>query len=1123
MKRKLLLAAVTLFAAVFMGGSSLKAQVWFETDLTKKFESLATSQWEGSSGQVGWAAPQVETNSGLTVAAWESYRGDWNGGCTNTGTVMKTTVSGLPAGTYKIELYGAAAFTYDRNFGSEAFTGDLTVANSDKYSPGDNISENTGVSLYAKTSKGEFSQEIPIWYADNFNGSGLSTATLYGVEVGEDGVIEIGMIKTSKSTNWHVVQLKGVTATVDAVALYEASLSKAQGLETAKMSSDRLTALTTALSTYGNLGTSATADQYQAAIDALDAAAEQAEASAASYAKLKAAIDANAALAGTLTQDAQNMYATAVADVIATYDNAIVTYVDGHISTLNDALYQACKSQAQPADGSYMTAWIENPSFEDGLNGWDNQDMQIQNNTSFEKVGTLYAESWQPAGTKRLSQAITQLPKGHYCLSAKIKARDVLSASLFAGENKTAITIQNETNTYNVEFLCLGDVTIGFEGEGSSIPVSDSWLCVDDFQLTYLRQLTGEEEAAIAKVEYDFARDAAQNVEQGSIPAKNYTTLQGLIQNTLPEGSSAAQYEAATETLNKAVAAAAALKAPYATWNELVANAKAVAPQDQHPAVYNAIVFVENYVEDNLIDAATLEQFNVLGVTLLKNYSEWIKLLSSAVSLKAVDNNNPSANETLTGAIDKQHGEISNASVESLEDARRLTVFTIPDAIQALKEAMVTYVGVAEPTKGECFDLTFMIVNPHFTEGDTYNATGWTLESGAITEHRVETHNFETWHKKFNLSQTIPNLPKGTYKVTLQGFARHDGSEIDKTRLYCGPMTQVIKNIKDEYSETPFFYSPMEGTYCPLNGNMERNYDTAYELGGTTVYQPNGMTGSCYYFQATNPVTEQPFYINEVKTVLDAPGDLKIGFKCETDLDWVIWDNFHLYFYSSAIEVEMDEDVPQTFDKDLENANVTLKRTIKEGLNSVVLPFDMSQAEVEKYFGEGSVVYVVDAFDDETSTVLFEEVDGIQANVPCILKATKAGTSYEINGRHIYAAEPVVSDGKLRFIGSYGNVTIPSNEGNYILYNGELLAVDSDNPEDVVTMKGYRAYFKVVDDSAAGSRVLSMNFDGGEADDIVEVDSEKVADGIIYNLAGQPVGPDYKGVAIINGKTVLLK
>ena len=66
-----------------------------------------------------------------------------------------------------------------------------------------------------------------------------------------------------------------------------------------------------------------------------------------------------------------------------------------------------------------------------------------------------------------------------------------------------------------------------------------------------------------------------------------------------------------------------------------------------------------------------------------------------------------------------------------------------------------------------------MIVNPHFTEGEGGNkaVTGWTLESGAITEHRLLTYNFEAYHTPFNLSQTIPRSAEGyTYKVTLQGF-----------------------------------------------------------------------------------------------------------------------------------------------------------------------------------------------------------------------------------------------------------------------------------------------------------------------------------------------------------------
>jgi hypothetical protein len=102
----------------------------------------------------------------------------------------------------------------------KAFTGDLSKATSDTYTAGQSIDTETGVSLYATTSEGEYSKEIPIWYADNFNGSGLSTVVLEGVVVGANGNIEIGMTKTSKSTNWHVVQLKGVTATVSGDAAH---------------------------------------------------------------------------------------------------------------------------------------------------------------------------------------------------------------------------------------------------------------------------------------------------------------------------------------------------------------------------------------------------------------------------------------------------------------------------------------------------------------------------------------------------------------------------------------------------------------------------------------------------------------------------------------------------------------------------------------------------------------------------------------------------------------------------------------------------------------------------------------------------------------------------------------
>lgn len=124
---------------------------------------------------------------------------------------------------------------------------------------------------------------------------------------------------------------------------------------------------------------------------------------------------------------------------------------------------------------------------------------------------------------------------------------------------------------------------------------------------------------------------------------------------------------------------------------------------------------------------------------------------------------------------------------------------------------MRTYATTAQPTNDECFDITFMIENPHFTEGTGGNtvATGWTLaEGGWITEQRLATHNFEAWHAHFDLSQTITDLPKGTYKVTLQGFARHDDANVTKkTNLYCGIVNLEIKDINAEWSTTSFYKS----------------------------------------------------------------------------------------------------------------------------------------------------------------------------------------------------------------------------------------------------------------------------------------------------------------------------
>ena len=207
-------------------GVSANAQVMMETDMTSLFSSLTqNTSWTtiagGTAGYTGTEyCPKVTPNGLPEVQVCEYYY--WScsaiGDKPYTGDVLYATVNGLPEGTYKIELYGGAAFCFGRGFGSTAFTGDLAVDNNDSYTAGDKITPttevSTGVTLYAQSEGITYGGEIPIYYATNFP-DGAATVTLNGVVVGASGTIKIGMSKTSTSTNWHVIQLKSVIATVD--------------------------------------------------------------------------------------------------------------------------------------------------------------------------------------------------------------------------------------------------------------------------------------------------------------------------------------------------------------------------------------------------------------------------------------------------------------------------------------------------------------------------------------------------------------------------------------------------------------------------------------------------------------------------------------------------------------------------------------------------------------------------------------------------------------------------------------------------------------------------------------------------------------------------------------------
>ena len=108
-----------------------------------------------------------------------------------------------------------------------------------------------------------------------------------------------------------------------------------------------------------------------------------------------------------------------------------------------------------------------------------------------------------------------------WSISAKALARNVTSAKLFAGDSEKTIEVSENADTYFVEFsnYSTSDITFGFEGVGTK--ASESWLCVDNFTMRFVRAITVDDYSSLYN-------DAVAKVTalEGKIPAAAYAAAE---------------------------------------------------------------------------------------------------------------------------------------------------------------------------------------------------------------------------------------------------------------------------------------------------------------------------------------------------------------------------------------------------------------------------------------------------------------------------------------------------------------------------------------------------------------------------------------------------------------------
>lgn len=533
-----------------------------------------------------------------------------------------------------------------------------------------------------------------------------------------------------------------------------------------------------------------------------------------------------------------------------------------------------------------------------------------------------------------------------------------------------------------------------------------------------------------------------------------------------------------------------------------VAEAQKVAEEATTKAAYAAVLkAIEDYnkewtsSQEYTTAIAAIQSATAAANALVAPKAEFIAQKSQVLALTEVEGYTEKNNATATfeNALEEAEAAMEEATEIAAIDAQ----------IEAVKTATKTFLAGVRSDGVHPFDITFFIVNASFDNND---ATGWTANPAPGFQSYT---NCEYFEKDFDIHQTLTNMPAGNYELKVQAFQRPGafsavynaykaGNDAVSSVIYINDGETKIKNLVAEGATTS-------------DKQWHEGNDSHIE--GGSDYYANSMRGAAAAFAAG-------YYENTVLTHVE--GELTFGFKstkAHVGSDWTIFDNFRLYFYGNSIAVAMDE--AETFNaplSDIEGANVTLKRTTVAGLNTVALPFDMDEAQVKDVFGDDAVVYTYsDEGESENQvTVNFTTAETkIEANVPVLVKASKATDEIKVDNVTVKAGEAKVEGNYFDFVANYGgNITLA--EGVYFVSSNALYKSTGKS-----TLKGFRAMLtprNVEENVEVKLFVDDLETSIDAIDGSVEAEN-----GAIYNIAGQRVQKAVKGLYIVNGKKILVK
>ncbi len=201
---------------------------------------------------------------------------------------------------------------------------------------------------------------------------------------------------------------------------------------------------------------------------------------------------------------------------------------------------------------------------------------------------------------------------------------------------------------------------------------------------------------------------------------------------------------------------------------------------------------------------------------------------------------------------------------------------------------------------------------------------------------------------------------------------------------------------------------------------------------------------------------------------------------------------------------------------DIQNATVRLVRTLSSDYwNTFAVPFNINFDESEALIRE---------YDRASgTTMLFKESASVEAGKPYLIipeTTISNPTFYDVT---LSATEArTINDGDYSFVAIYSPYSMALDHTELFLGDGDQLYYPTDEASS--TMKGMRAFYRVP--AGGTAKVVIYGEDYEDTDGILSVENGELGMenyDYYYNLGGQRVDKNYKGIVIRNGKKYITK